>query len=123
MLFGIPHRMGLETVANSIVQTLGFDLDEYRRRPSQPAYAFKYLRDRIQSTGIFVLLISDLGHPQSTTIPVSVFRGFALADEIAPYIVINRKDDKRAQSFTACTKCANMAGKVGITGIIDETEL
>ena len=115
-------RLGIKTVANNIIQTLGFDLDEYRRRPSQPDYAFKYLRDRIQSIGIFVLLISDLGHPQSTTIPVSVFRGFALADEIAPYIVINRKDDKRAQSFTALHEVAHIwLGKSGITGIIDET--
>lgn len=115
-------RMGVEQVANTIVRTLGFDLDEYRRRPSQPTNAFKYLRNRIQSIGIFVLLISDLGHPQSTTIPVSVFRGFALADEIAPYIVINRKDNKRAQSFTALHEVAHLwLGASGITGIIDET--
>ncbi len=115
-------RMGIEQVANSIVQTLGFNLDEYRRRPSQPANAFKYLRNRIQSIGIFVLLVSDLGHPQSTTIPVSVFRGFALSDDIAPYIVINRKDNKRAQSFTALHEVAHLwLGTSGITGMIDES--
>ena len=114
-------RMGIERVANAITQSLSFDLDEYRRRPSQPRLAFKYLRNRIQSIGVFVLLLSDLGHPQSTTIPVSVFRGFALADEIAPYIVINRKDNKRAQSFTALHEVAHLwLGTSGITGIIDE---
>ena len=115
-------RMGVERIANNIVQTIGFNLHQYRRRPSQPESAFKYLRSRIQSTGIFVLLMSDLGHPQTTTIPVSVFRGFALADDIAPYIVINRKDDKRAQSFTALHEVAHIwLGSSGITGGFSET--
>lgn len=114
-------KMGVERIANEIVQTIGFNLEEYRRRPNQPEHAFKYLRSRIQSIGIFVLLISDLGHPQTTTIPVSVFRGFALADDIAPYIVINRKDDKRAQSFTALHEVAHLwLGTSGISGMFDE---
>jgi len=113
--------MGVERIANDIVQSIGFNLEQFRRRPSQPDYAFKYLRSRIQSIGIFVLLMSDLGHPQTTTIPVSVFRGFVLADDIAPFIVINRKDNKRAQSFTALHEVAHLwLGTSGITGMIDE---
>ncbi len=115
-------RMGVERVAHNIVQTIGFNLEQYRRRPSQPNTAFKYLRSQIQSAGIFVLLLSDLGHPQTTTIPVSVFRGFALADDIAPYIVINRKDDKRAQAFTALHEVAHLwLGTSGISGMIDKS--
>lgn len=114
-------KMGVERIANEIVQTIGFNLEEYRQRPNQPAHAFKYLRSRIQSIGIFVLLISDLGHPQTTTIPVSIFRGFTLADDIAPYIVINRKDDKRAQSFTALHEVAHLwMGSSGVSGMFDE---
>ncbi len=114
-------RMGVERVAHSIVKTTGFNLQEYRRRPSQPHFAFNYLRSCIQSIGIFVLLMSDLGHPQTTTIPVSTFRGFAIADDIAPYIVINRRDDKRAQSFTALHEVAHLwLGSTGITGTINE---
>lgn len=115
-------RMGVERIANNIAQTIGFNLEQYRRRPRQPEYAFKYLRSRIHSIGIFILMMSDLGHPQTTTIPVSVFRGFALADDIAPYIVINRKDDKRAQSFTALHEVAHLwLGTSGISGMIDES--
>lgn len=114
--------MGIEHIANDIEKTLGFELERYRRRPSQPAEAFKYLRKCVQDLGIFVQLMSDLGHPQTNTIPVSVFRGFALADEIAPYIVINRKDDKRAQSFTALHEVAHIwLGSSGVTGTIDES--
>lgn len=114
-------RMGVDRVANEIVHALGFDLEQYRRRPSQPHYAFNYLRSRIQSTGVFVLLMSDLGHPQTTTIPVSVFRGFVIADDIAPYIVINRKDNKRAQSFTALHELTHLwLGTSGISGVIDD---
>jgi len=115
-------RMGADRVASSIIETMEFNLKEYQRRPSQPREAFNYLRSRIQSIGIFVLLMSDLGHPQTTTIPVSVFRGFAISDDIAPYVVINRKDDKRAQSFTALHEVAHLwLGTSGITGTINET--
>ena len=115
-------RMGVDRVAGEIVQALGFKLEQFRRRPSQPNYAFNYLRSRIQSIGVFVLLMSDLGHPQTTTIPVSVFRGFVIADKIAPYIVINRKDSKRAQSFTALHEVAHLwLGTSGISGVTDDT--
>ncbi len=114
-------KMGVDRVASEIVQALGFNLEQYRRRPSQPSFAFNYLRSRIQSIGVFVLLMSDLGHPQTTTIPVSVFRGFAIADKIAPYIIINRKDSKRAQSFTALHEVAHLwLGTSGISGMIDD---
>ncbi|MCY4021453.1 MAG: XRE family transcriptional regulator [Chloroflexi bacterium] len=112
-----------EYIAADIKKTMGFELDQYRRTPSQPEKAFKYLRSCIENVGIFVLLISDLGHPQSNTIPVSVFRGFALADSIAPYIVINRKDSKRAQSFTLLHEVAHIwLGSSGISGKIHDTD-
>ncbi len=109
-----------QLVADEITQTIGFDLKQYRRRPSNPHECFKYLRDCIQSAGIFVLLLSDLGHPATNTIPVDVFRGFALVDDIAPYIVINRKDAKVAQSFTALHEVAHIwLGSSGISGKVN----
>ena len=106
-----------QLVADGIMHAIGFDLQQYRRRPSDPGEGFKYLRDCIQNAGIFVLLLSDLGHPATNTIPVEVFRGFALVDDIAPYIVINRKDTKVAQSFTALHEVAHIwLGSSGISG-------
>ena len=111
--------MGIDIIADDIEKTLGFDRTQFRKRPSQPAEAFKYLRKCVEDVGIFVHLASDLGHPQTYTIPVSVFRGFALTDDIAPYVVINRKDSKRAQSFTLLHEVAHIwLGSSGVSGKI-----
>lgn len=108
---------GIDHIAEEITNTLGFSLAKYRSRPSQPAQALKYIRKCAEDAGIFVLLLSDLGHPQTNTIPVSIFRGFALADEIAPFVVINRKDSKRAQAFTLLHEVAHIwLGSSGISG-------
>lgn len=110
---------GVDFIADDIDKSLGFDRTQFRRRPSQPAESFKYLRKCVEDQGIFVLLVSDLGHPQTNTIPVSVFRGFALTDEFAPYVVVNRKDSKRAQSFTLLHEVAHIwLGSSGISGKI-----
>ena len=115
--------MEIDYIADDIKSTLGFQLSQYRRKPSQPAEAFKYLRKCVEDIGIFVLLISDLGHPQTNTIPVSVFRGCALADEIAPFIVINRKDNKRAQSFTLLHEVVHIwLGSSGISGKMHDSD-
>lgn len=108
---------GIEHITEDIINTLGFNLTKFRSRPSQPAEALKYIRRCAEDVGIFVLLLSDLGHPQTNTIPVSIFRGFALADDIAPFVVINRKDSKRAQAFTLLHEVAHIwLGSSGISG-------
>ena len=93
------RSMGVKHVAHDIVNTLKFDLTTFRKQKTR-SDAFKYLRQRVENIGIFVLLASDLGSHHST-IPLEVFRGFAFADQMAPYIVINRQDAVAAWSFTA----------------------
>lgn len=51
------------------------------------------------SLGVFVLLIGTLGSYHSN-ISKKVFRGFAIADDLAPFIVINDQDARTARSFT-----------------------
>ena len=85
-------RMGEDAVAKGIIATLNFDLHHFRRSGSYSG-AFAYLRDLIESKGIFVLRLSDLGNHHSR-IPVEVFRGFVYADPFAPFMVINRNDAK-----------------------------
>ncbi len=113
---------GIEAVAQDIAMTLNFDLDTFRKkRPIRDA--FSYLRERIESNGIFVLLKSDLGS-HHTTIPVDVFRGFVFADPLAPFIVINRQDAVSAWSFTALHETAHLwLGVSSISGIWGETEI
>jgi Zn-dependent peptidase ImmA (M78 family) len=79
--------------------------------------AFGYLRGKIEGAGVFVLLLGNLGS-HHTNIPVEIFRGFAISDQIAPLIVINDQDARSAWSFTALHELAHLwLGNTGISGM------
>ncbi len=110
---------GGDLVAREIVNTIDFDLDTFRNE-RQVRDAFAYLRLQIERSRIFVLLLSDLGS-HHTTIPVEVFRGVVFTDDIAPFIVINRKDAVSAWSFTALHEVAHLwLGTSGVSGIYSD---
>ncbi|SOZ71247.1 putative Zn peptidase (plasmid) [Cupriavidus taiwanensis] len=105
----------VQAVAKDICNALGFDLREFRRRKTVED-AFAYLRERTEKTGVFVLLIGNLG-THHTAFSTDVFRGFALADKIAPFIVINDQDAKSAWSFTLLHELTHiLLGTTGISG-------
>ena len=111
-------RQGIDAVLQSIQQTLDLDLEQYRgklggnRGPS----GFAYLRERAENAGIFVLLIGNLGS-HHTSLDVEMFRGFALADDVAPFIVINDQDAENAWTFTLLHElCHIWLGATGISG-------
>jgi Zn-dependent peptidase ImmA (M78 family) len=113
---------GVGGVLAAIRQTLGVDLAEYRAQPS-PEAAFAYLRRQVEAAGVFVLLIGNLGS-HHTAIPVEAFRGFALADSFAPFIVINDQDAKTAWSFTLLHELAHLwLGASGVSGGLPESRI
>ena len=98
-------------------QVLGEDLSAttYYKQPSA-GQAFALLRTRTEGAGAFVLLQGDLGSPQ-TAIDVEVFRGFAIADDFAPFVVINDRDSRAAWSFTLLHELTHLLlGQTGISG-------
>lgn len=106
---------GVGAVLVSIRQTIRLDLSEFRAQAS-PESAFALLRSRVEAAGVFVLLMGNLGS-HHTAIDVEAFRGFALADEIAPFIVINDQDAKTAWSFTLVHELAHLwLGTTGVSG-------
>lgn len=106
-----------EQVANDIVATIGFDIKQFRAY-RQVSEAFAYLRDKAQDAGIFVILAQNLGS-YHTNIPLEIFRGFVIADEIAPFIVINDSDAVSARSFTLLHELTHLwLGTTGISGDI-----
>ncbi|MFN3066607.1 ImmA/IrrE family metallo-endopeptidase [Serratia sp. J2] len=76
--------------------------------------AMGYLRKQVEDQGVFILLIGNLGSHHSS-VSTSYFRGFAIADNIAPFIVINDNDSKMAWSFTLLHELAHIL--IGETGI------
>jgi Zn-dependent peptidase ImmA (M78 family) len=87
-----------KNVAALITQLFNIDLREYRKTKDAMT-AFKYLRNKIEDAGIFVLLMGDLGSHHTNIYP-QTFRGIASSDIFAPFIVINKHDSKSAWSFT-----------------------
>ena len=88
---------------------------------TKPIRDFKQLRETSQKFGVFVVLESDLGS-HHTKIKSTTFRGFVLADRLAPFIVINRNDAYTAQSFTLLHEMVHLLlGDTGISGFDSDT--
>lgn len=104
---------GISVVLNSIKNTILFDLEDFRRQ-SSPDSAFALLRNKVEKAGIFVLLIGNLGS-HHTAIDLEIFRGFALSDEIAPFVVLNDQDAHSAWSFTLIHELVHLW--LGLTGV------
>ncbi len=73
--------------------------NDARRAAGKPEDLFAELRRRVEAMGVFVILLGDLGNYR-TAISPNVFRGFAVADDLGPLIVVNYQDAKAALSFT-----------------------
>ena len=89
-----------QRASQAMAQVLGGDPDaaSYHAQPNAEQ-AFRLLRSRTEDAGVFVLLKGDLGS-HHTALDVETFRGLAIADEVAPFVVINDNDSRAAWSFT-----------------------
>lgn len=113
---------GLHPILKALRDIIKLDLHEFRSQ-SNSTGAFTVFRTRVQEAGIFVLLIGNLGS-HHTSIDVDIFRGFALADDIAPFIIINDQDSHSAWSFTLIHELVHLLlGQTGISGGNFELEI
>ena len=85
--------------------------DDWHRGIDDP---FAFLRSRVERLGAFVLLAGDLGS-HHTAVSERVFRGFALADAVAPFIVLNHQDAIAARPFTLLHELAHIC--LGASGV------
>ena len=111
------HRMenGRAAILESLQALLGLDATAYRAQRDASA-AFDLLRRRAEDAGIFVLLKGDLGN-YVTELNTTIFRGFSIADEVAPFIVINDRDARPAWSFTLLHETVHLLlGHTGVSG-------
>lgn len=118
----LTMQAGPDAVRQFIVDTLGFSRAEFRRA-RQAEQAFDYLRSLAEKAGVFVLLAGNLGSFH-TDLDTASFRGFALADVLAPFVVVNDKDAKTAWSFTLLHELVHIVlGTSGISGARFEGEV
>jgi Zn-dependent peptidase ImmA (M78 family) len=105
---------------DKVYRLLKLNIQEYYNK-STKLEAFNFLRSRVEDIGVFVLLIGDLGS-YHTSFDTSVFRGFALSDNIAPFVVINDNDSKAAWSFTLLHEFTHLLlGQTGISNSYTNT--
>lgn len=106
----------------SICAHLNISREAYRGQKSVDE-AFSYLRKACEEKGIFVVLLGNLGS-HHTNIPPTVFRGFAIADQLAPMIIINDQDAKAAWPFTLLHEVAHLwIGQTGISAGFSENSV
>ena len=105
----------VEQLVGSLRDTLGLKLNDFRAARNADE-AFRLLRSHAEQAGVFVLVLGDLGS-YHTALSVEVFRGFALADEFAPFVIINPRDSAAARCFTLLHELVHLwLGEPGISG-------
>ncbi len=102
-------------VAAKIRATLAVTEDQ-QSRCKDARQLFVLLRSAAERAGVYVLLLGDVGSYHSD-IGEDVFRGFALADDLVPFVVINDNDAEAARPFTLIHELAHIwIGASGVSG-------
>ncbi len=87
---------------------------------------YRQLVKSIEALGVMVIQDSNLGH-HTKPLNIEEFRGFAIADDVAPLIFVNTADSLNAQLFTLIHELAHiLKGESGVSdnsvSSIDPTE-
>ncbi|MDN4642184.1 ImmA/IrrE family metallo-endopeptidase [Agreia sp. PsM10] len=89
----------VEVTADEIRRALGFTMPQ-RGGFQNGDDAFRRLIDIVEGVGILVMISGIVGGNTHRVLNRDEFRGFALADSVAPLIFVNGSDTKAAQMFT-----------------------
>jgi len=94
-------------IATKMRQFIGFDIDERKKMPTW-AEALRHFIDQVDSIGIMVMCSGVVMNNNYRHLNPEEFRGFAMADKLAPLVFINGADTKAAQMFTLAHEIAHI---------------
>ena len=105
-----------EAVAQRLREVLGLSGEARRQLPTWTE-ALRQLIAKAEDAGVMVMVSSVVGSNSHRKLDVGEFRGFALADDLAPLVFLNGADSKAAQMFTLAHELAHVW--LGATGVSD----
>jgi Zn-dependent peptidase ImmA (M78 family) len=109
------HADEVHTAA-TIRHALGFDVEARRQMPTWTDALRRFI-EQADALGVLVMVSGVVGSNNRRRLDPEEFRGFALADDLAPLVFINGADTKSAQMFTLAHELVHLW--IGQTALSD----
>jgi Zn-dependent peptidase ImmA (M78 family) len=97
----------VESTAETMRHALNFDIEERRQLPTWTDALRRFI-EQADGMGIMVMCSGVVLNNNTRRLDADEFRGFALADDLAPLVFINGADTKAAQMFTLAHELAHI---------------